>query len=256
MSHGWRAALALLYLALAAPACAGSDVTAPPVSNPPGLAAGARVLFIGNSLTAENDVPGMVRALAAAAGLQWHVEAQLTGGAGLEDHWARGFAQATIRSGHWDAVVLQQGPSSLPESRANLRHWTGEFDALVRQAGGRSALYMVWPERARFAAFDRVRDSYALAARDVEGWFLPAGETWRTAWEEEPDLALYGGDGFHPTVAGSWAAALTIFTGLSGRSPDDLPAPAAVDAATAERLRHAAAEALETYGNYGPEDLP
>ena len=214
------------------------------------------MLFIGNSLTQENDVPGMVRALAAAAGLGWYIEAQVVGGAALQDHWERGQVQTKIRNGNWDAVVLQQGPSSLADSRANLREWTVELDRLIRESGGRSALYEVWPELARFAWFDRVRDSYALAARDVDGWFLPAGEAWRVAWEEEPSLQLYGGDGFHPSVAGSWVAALTIFAGLSQHSLADLPAPAAVDPATAELLRRAAAEAIERYGDYGPVDAP
>jgi hypothetical protein len=57
-------------------------------------------------------------------------------------------------------------------------------------------------------------------------------------------------------MAGSWAAALTIFAGLSGRSPLHLPAPAAVDPQTAERLRRAAAEALEDYADYRPAYLP
>jgi hypothetical protein len=293
MHHDWRAAALVLCLALGSPACAGSSGDAtppptgnnpppeepespnppsppppnspepppspppgPPIPNPPGLGAGARVLFIGNSLTQVNDVPGMVRTLAAAAGLGWFVDVQLSGGASLQDQWERGQVQAKIRGSHWDAVVLQQGPSSLAESRANLREWTGTYDELVRQSGGHSALYMVWPERSRFTWFDRVRDSYALAARDVDGWFLPAGQAWRVAWEDEPDLPLYGGDGFHPTVAGSWAAALTIFGGLAAHSLAGLPAPAGMDSATAERLRRAAGEALERYGDYGPVDGP
>jgi hypothetical protein len=213
------------------------------------------VLFIGNSLTG-NDLPGMVRAMSAAAGLDWIVEAQVLSGAGLADHWERGAAQTRIQSAHWDAVVLQQGPSSLPESRADLREWTERFDELVRAAGGRSALYMVWPDRSRFAWFDRVRDSYALAARDVDGWFLPAGETFRAAWRAEPALALFAGDDFHPTVAGTYAAALTIFAGLSGHSPLDVPALPGVDEQMAERLRRAAQQALERYADYGPTDSP
>ena len=261
MPHDRRAVVLATCLAVAVgPTCAGSspDVTAPPSPIPSlaGLGPGARVLFIGNSLTEVNDVPGQVRALATAEGLGWDIQAELLGGASLEDHWQHGSAQARIRSGHWDAVVLQQGPSSLPESRTNLREWAAQFDGLVRAAGGRSALYMVWPERGRLSVFDRVRDSYALAARDVSGWFLPAGETWRAAWRGDPALALYGGDGFHPTPAGSYAAALTIFAGLSGRSPLGLPAPATVDAATAERLQQAAQDALETYSDYGPVDVP
>jgi hypothetical protein len=214
------------------------------------------VLFIGNSLTAANDLPAQVLAFATAEGLNWDMQAQLLGGANLEDHWQGGSARTRIQNGHWDAVVLQQGPSSLPESRANLRHWVAEFDALVRASGGRSALYMVWPELSRFLWFNRVRDSYALAARDVSGWFLPAGESWRAAWHSDGSLALYGGDGFHPTTAGSYAAALTIFAGLSGRSPLSLPGPATLDPTKAELLRHAAQEALEQYSDYGPTDVP
>lgn len=261
MPHDWRAVVLATCLAVAVgPTCAGSspDVTAPPSERhpPPSLGRGARVLFIGNSLTAANDLPGEVQALATAEGLGWEVQAEQLGGAGLEDHWQRGSAQTRIQSGHWDAVVLQQGPSSLPESRTNLRRWAAQFDRLARAAGGRSALYMVWPELGRFSWFDRVRDSYALAASDVSGWFLPAGETWRAAWRSDPSLALYGGDGFHPTAAGSYAAALTIFAGLSGRSPLGLPAPATVDATTAERLQQAAEEALGRYSDYGPVDGP
>lgn len=214
------------------------------------------MLFIGNSLTQVNDVPAQVQRLAAAEGLKWDVQAQLFGGGSLEDHWQRGDAQAQIQSEHWDAVVMQQGPSSLPESRANLRQWVAKFDELVRAAGGRSALYMVWPERERFSWFDRVRDSYALAARDVSGWFLPAGESWRAAWRADASLALYGGDGFHPTAAGSYAAALTIFAGLSGRSPLGLPAPATVDPTKVPLLQEAVRDALEDYTDYGPRDVP
>jgi hypothetical protein len=294
MHHGWRAAVFVLCLALTTPACAGSPgdgappptgnnpppeepespnpptpapptspsepppspPPGPPVPNPPGLGAGARVLFIGNSLTQVNDVPGMVQALASAAGLAWSVDAQVAGGTSLQDQWERGLVQAKIRDGHWDAVVLQQGPSSLADSRVNLRQWTRVFDELVRESGGRSALYMVWPEESRLAWFDRVRDSYALAARDVDGWFLPAGQAWRAAWEEDAGLQLYGGDGFHPTIAGSWVAALSIFGGLSDRSLDGLPAPPGMDATTAQRLRQAATVALERYGDYGPVDAP
>ena len=57
-------------------------------------------------------------------------------------------------------------------------------------------------------------------------------------------------------MAGSWAAALTIFGGLSAHSVAGLPPPAGMDSSTAERLRQAAGEALERYGDYGPVDAP
>jgi len=214
------------------------------------------VLFIGNSLTEFNDLPGLVGMRSAAAGLNWTVEAQTVGGGALEDHWNRGVAVPRIQNGNWSAVVMQQGPSALPESRVNLRQWTMRFNNEIQEAGGRTALYMVWPMTDRFFDYDRVRDSYALAARDVSGYFLPAGESWRAAWREVPSLPLYGPDGFHPTLAGSYAAALTIFAGLSGQSPVGLPAPPAIDAEMAARLQRAAQEAMDRYSDYQPASVP
>jgi len=95
-----------------------------------------------------------------------------------------------------------------------------------------------------------------LRGRDSHAVRLAGCVVGAVSWRVEPSLALYGGDGFHPTVAGSYAAALTIFAGISGRSPLDLPAPAAVDPNTAERLQHAALEALEHYADNGPVDAP
>jgi hypothetical protein len=229
------------------------------------------VFFIGNSLTEFNDLPALVRSLSTAAGLNWVVEAEtvagksdmrgdrvaaLVDGGELEDHWNRGTAVPRIQNGNWDVVVLQQGPSALPERRVNLRQWTVRFNDVIIEAGGRSALYMVWPMTDRFSDYDRVRDSYALAARDVAGYFLPAGESWRAAWREDPELQLYGPDGFHPTLTGSYAAALTIFAGLSGVSPVGFPAPTAVDDQTAERLQRAAEAAIEAYADYQPPNVP
>jgi hypothetical protein len=94
---------------------------------------------------------------------------------------------------------------------------------VIRKAGGRTALYMVWPESYRPQAFPDVSESYRLAAEDVQGILLPAGDAWVAAWREEPALRLYGPDGFHPTVLGSYLAALAIYGGLTGASPVGLP---------------------------------
>jgi hypothetical protein len=115
---------------------------------------------------------------------------------------------------------------------------------------------MVWPMTDRFSDYDRVRDSYALAAREVSGYFLPAGESWRAAWRVTPSLALYGGDGFHPSLAGSYAAALTIFGALSGHPLDGLLAPTGMDAQTAELLQRSAQQAIDAYGDYQPPHVP
>jgi hypothetical protein len=177
------------------------------------------VLFVGNSLTEANALPAMVAALARAAGRPLVVEQVVFGGFSLEDQWNRGDARRAIARGGWRYVVLQQGPSALPESRANLLEWTGLFAPEIRAAGARPAFYSVWPESARSSVFTDVTESYRLAAASVDGVFLPAGEAWRAAWRRSPPLALYGPDGFHPTPRGTYLAALLIAAQLLERSP-------------------------------------
>ena len=105
-----------------------------------------RVLFVGNSLTAANDLPATVAALASAAGRPIEVDVRAPGGFALEDHWTTTDVRQVIADGHYDVVVLQQGPTSLPESRVNLLEWGRTFAVAIRAAGGRPAFFTVWPE--------------------------------------------------------------------------------------------------------------
>lgn len=239
-------------------------------STPPPDPVTTRVLLVGNSLTYFNDLPAMVQGLAKSSGLDWEVHSVTIGGASLEDHIQDGTAVRLLAAERWDYVVLQQGPSTLPESRTNLRTGVASFRPLIERAGGRVALYQVWPDStwsaARFVAdFDRVRDSYALAAKDVGGLFLPAGEAWRMAWSSHPQFKFYGPDEFHPSPEGSYLAALTIVGAVSGTSVVglvgrltsstgqvlvDLPSGPAL------QLQQAADRAVRTFRNYQPADQP
>lgn len=198
-------------------ACGDADANAPP---PVAL----HVLFIGNSLTEVNDLPAMVQALADSAGEPSMRVASVTmGGFSLEDHWDGTDARDRIAGDAWDWVVLQQGPSAWPSSRENLREWTAKFAPLIRAAGAEPALYSVWPESWRMSAFDSVRMSYAAAAADVGGALVPVGDAWRASWRRDATMALYGGDGFHPSALGTYVAAVTMYARLTGRSPIGLP---------------------------------
>jgi hypothetical protein len=179
-----------------------------------------RLLFIGNSLTSANDLPGLVLKLAREdPGRTLRVKSIAYGGYSLEDHWVRGDAQRAIAEGGWDLVLLQQGPSALPESRVLLLEYARRFAGEIRRVGARPAIYMVWPELAREADWDAVTASYAAAAEAVDGVLLPAGEAIRAARAGNPALELFDADEFHPSLAGSYAAALVIYARAAGVSP-------------------------------------
>jgi hypothetical protein len=187
---------------------------------------GLHVLFVGNSLTYFNSMPMILEALADSAGEPLLETAEVTfPDYSLEDHWADGRAVTTLQRQGWHRVVLQQGPSSLEANRNLLIQFTQRFDSVARITDARSALYMVWPTVDRAAIdTDRAAESYRLAAQAVDGLLFPVGEAWREAFRLDPEAPLYAADGLHPTVAGSYLAALVMYAALYEKTPVGLPA--------------------------------
>ena len=182
-----------------------------------------RILYIGNSLTYTNDLPALVGAIGRANGRTVSHQQVVAPDVSLEDHWQQGEALGAIRRGGWDIVVLQQGPSALPESRALLVSYTRRFAAEIRKAGASPALFMVWPAQARRGDFPGVGRSYAAAADAVGGLLFPVGDAWREAWRRDSRLQLYGPDGFHPSLLGTRLAALVIYQAATATPPAILP---------------------------------
>ena len=217
-----------------------------------------RILFIGNSLTGANEMPGMLVALAESARVTPlpTVDVDWVSDFALVDHWSLGTARELIANGHYDIVVMQQGPSSVAVNRDTLRLAVGLFAPLIRGAGGVPALFAVWPTADRQIDFDRATESYSLAAQDVGGMLFSGGETWRAAWRRNPALQLYSADGLHPSPLGSYAVAVSMIGIIYDRSTVGLPSAIRVgtstsyefDAATARVIQDAADEANRQFG--------
>lgn len=231
-----RPLVTALFLAAA---CASAPTAAPP--------ADLRVLFVGNSLTYTNDLPGLLRRIGQADGITIETRDVSQPNYALEDHWNRPASRAALEEGGWDVVILQQGPSSLQSSRENLIVWARTWADAARAGGATPALYMVWPDATRLAFFDDVSLSYRMAADSSGAGLYPAGEAWRAAWARHPPLALYGPDSFHPSLMGSYLAALTIYRGVTGRTPPSLTG-LGISPGAEDILQAAAAEAATTFG--------
>lgn len=210
------------------------------------------VLFLGNSLTAANDLPQLVAAIGARSGrVDIDYEAVAPGGVNLEDHWNFTGGREAVERGGWDVVAMQQGPSALSESQVDLKTWAGRFADEIRRRGGRPALFAVWPEVQRSYAFATVAASYRNAARASNSELYPAGTAWKAAWRRNPKLKLWGPDGFHPSPLGSYLAAAVVYGGLTKSLPTRLPTSLdagsvriRISARTERVLRLAAAEGL------------
>ncbi|MCC7339943.1 MAG: SGNH/GDSL hydrolase family protein [Bryobacterales bacterium] len=194
-----------------------------------------RVLFIGNSYTYLNNLPGLLEKIAAGevSGPAIEAEGSLSGGKSLEWHWEQGQALAAIRKGGWDFVVLQefstlsqQGPRGgaprIGDPDAYFKYATLFHDE-IQKAGARTVVYATWardgyPEQQR-----RLDDAFVQFARKVNAGIVPAGLAWTVTRLEAPSIRLYTPDRSHPTAAGSYLNALLFYQCLTGRPANHAP---------------------------------
>lgn len=219
---------------------------------------GHHVLFIGNSLTYTNNLPGTVTDLAASVGDTIRTASVALPNFAVIDH-ALGQSSAldAIKSQDWEMVILQQGPTTTLINRDTLIIATKLLDPLVKAAGGRTAQLSTWPQSTSPNLFPAVLASSRAAASSVtQGVLIPAGDAWRAALEEDSALPLYGGDGYHPSALGTYLAALVVYEVITGKDARQLPDVARVGgltlstrAETVQMLQRIAHEAVVRNSN-------
>jgi hypothetical protein len=241
--------LRLIVATMAVLGCSQGPVDPQPVPPPPPTSGAVRLLFIGNSLTYSYNIPGMVKEMTIAAGrpAPWIVSAAYANYA-LEDHWTSGSARGDLASGSFDRVIMQQGPSTLPESGVQLRQWSMTWSDEIRKYGARPGLYVVWPPRG--GDLDAGIANHEAAATAANAALYPVGEAWREAWLVDPSMPLYGPDSFHPGIHGAWLAALVITAMVHDRPVSDFPNlyPSQISGSQEAVLRDAASKAIQSYG--------
>ena len=178
-----------------------------------------RILFIGNSFTARNDLPGLIARLAQARGHALEHRLISMGGASLRMHWNKGEAPREIERGRYDWVVLQE-QSTLPVKNAErMKENVRLFAAAIRAAGAKTALYMTWSRRHAPASQRALTDAYTSVGQELGATVVPVGVAWHAFLSKHDKPDLYDKDGSHPSLAGSYLAACVFLNALYNEDP-------------------------------------
>jgi len=201
-----------------------------------------RMLFIGNSFTARNDLPNLIAQLAAEQGITVEPTLLSMGGASLRMHWNKGQALKAIQSGKYDYVVLQE-QSTLPvKNAARMRENVLLFDEAIKAAGAKAVLYMTWARKHSPDHQKLITDAYESIGRETGAVVVPVGKIWWQFMAKNDSPALHDKDQSHPTPAGSYLAACAFIATLFGKSPLEIKyIPKGLSAADAQKLQKAVA---------------
>lgn len=222
------------------------------------------VLFIGNSYTYYNLVPGIVRELASFEGRDLRVEMFTIGGCTMERHLEQADCRDLIERGGYDFVVLQdQSLHPALIGTPDDQGIAGRMEAIVAHIRThnpkvRPYVEMTWGRRDGYTdrKFDydflrsyasmqeRIRVNTLAEAEAVGAGCIPVGVAWSRVRTERPDIELYAADGSHPSYAGSYLAAAVICTTLTGAPFGAAPSDGLLDPDTAAYLRRVAEQTV------------
>ncbi len=186
-----------------------------------------KALFIGNSFTARNELPGLIAQLAAARGKSLQHRLISAGGASLRTHWNAGHAPKAIADGHYDYVVLQE-QSTLPVKNAKRMYENVRlFAEAIQVAGAKTVLYMTWARRHAPESQQAITDAYNSIGREVGATVVPVGAAWQRFLRKHAQPVLHDRDQSHPALAGSYLAACVFLAVLFKESPVGIAAEVA-----------------------------
>jgi hypothetical protein len=252
MTAAPRSLLVLLVLSALA-GCAGPAPTCAPQDG-----SCIRILFVGNSYTSVNDLPGTFASLARAGGHAVEAASITAGGATLADHAADPATARTLDSRKWNYVSLQEQSEipSVPASRDYSMYPAARvLVEMVKQRQATPILFMTWAHREGLPAngmpdyesMQRAIDAtYIQMGGDVEAAVAPVGFTWFVVRRESAQIGLWQDDGSHPSTAGTYLAACVFYAVVFRHSPEGLSFRDGLDDATASTLQRAAADEVLT----------
>jgi hypothetical protein len=189
------------------------------------------VLFIGNSYTGANDLPNSFRQLALSLGDTVSVASVTPGGYTFQGHSVYTATLDAIASQPWDFVVLQE-QSQIPSfpieqvEQISFPFATQLVAAiLANDSCTQPVFYMTWgrqngdadncdtwPPVCTYEGMQALlRERYLQMAFDNDAFAAPAGVAWKNLRDQYPMLNLYVGDGSHPSVAGTYVVANTMY---------------------------------------------
>ena len=118
--------------------------------------------------------------------------------------------------------------------------------SLVR-GGVSPVLFMSWAYKDKPEMTAQLAEQYTVAANANDALVIPAGLAFARVFSSRPDIELYQADKRHPSLAGTYLAACTVYATLHGKSPVGLSYTAGLGKEVATVLQTAAWEAVRGY---------
>ena len=139
-----------------------------------------------------------------------------------------------------------QGPIH-PQLKSVFAEFSKKHSDTVRKHGAVPVLFMSWAYADKPEMTAQLSEAYTQAGNENGALVIPVGLAFAKALQRNSELNLYITDKRHPTLAGTYLAACTVYASLFKKSPVGLKYTAGLDETTAKLLQTVAWETVQDY---------
>lgn len=199
------------------------------------------ILFIGNSYTYTNDMPGMISQIAkydSKNKTKFEIEQYTVGGAKLKTLWDEGKAVRLLKTKHWDFLVLQEQSSwaMYPIDISNSYQIAPQWNKIASPFASRIILFVSWAKQPNSSWYTNKETAFFKNAFFMQQELdyrsqklaqllgatpISIGDYWAYVTKYHPEIPLYNPDGSHPSVTGTYFTALLFYRYFTGKGPLD-----------------------------------
>lgn len=185
------------------------------------------------------------------AGIDWHDMASYLGPdrIGKYSFVPGDVIRANAPGKPFDAVMFMdcsQCPVH-PQLKPVFHEFAKRHSDTIRASGARPILFMSWAYKEAPEMTARLAREYTIAGKANDVQVVPAGLAFARSVQRKPGLELYAPDGRHPSLAGTYLAACTVYASLFGKSPVGNAYTAGLPGDVAAHLQAAAWDAVKEY---------
>jgi len=186
------------------------------------------------------------------SGLNWHdMEAYLKPGSGMASYSFAPGNKVVFNTFDkpYEGVIMNdcsQCPIH-PQLKDLFHEFAKKHSDTAVKRGAKPIFFMTWAYQDKPEMTAQLAEQYTIAGNANDALVIPAGLAFARSVAKSPGLNLYNADKRHPTLAGSFLGAATIYAALYGKSPAGLKYRAELDETAATFLKETAWETVREY---------
>lgn len=134
-----------------------------------------------------------------------------------------------------------------PQLKGTFKEFAQKNSDISRKHGALPVLFMSWAYQDVPSMTEELAEEYTKAGNANRAFVIPAGLAFGRSIKQKPELNLYVADKRHPSLAGTYLAACTVYASLFKKSPVGLAYEAGLPPETARHLQTVAWDTVQDY---------